>query len=164
MAWVNDLNGLIDTIVKENNIQKPRVVVGGDSGQGKFIFTLSIFDMEDLSRDFAGYSRAGKRRTLIISAVDDCDECHENLHQMVAALKLDEIAELDFILAGDLKFANLCFGVQAHGCLHNCVYCFGSKLLDGKKTFLKESTDCGGSASGKTTDVPQQQQLAPALK
>ena len=35
MAWVNDLNGLIDTIVKENNIQQPRVVVGGDSGEGQ---------------------------------------------------------------------------------------------------------------------------------
>ena len=138
LAWVNDLNGLIATIIKENNIKKPRVVVGGDSGQKKFIYTLSVFDMDDLSVDFAGYSRAGKRRTLIIAACDDLEECPENLHLITDHLKLDEMEYLDFILAGDLKFANLCFGLQTHQCLHPCVYCFGSKVLNGKKTTLVE--------------------------
>ena len=79
--------------------------------------------MDDLSVDFAGYSRAGKRRTLIIAACDDLEECPENLHLITDHLKLDEMEYLDFILAGDLKFANLCFGLQTHQCLHPCVYC-----------------------------------------
>ena len=110
MAWVSDLNGLISAIIEEENIQEARVVVGGDSGQGKFIFTLTVLDLANLGRDSAGYSRAGKRRTLVISAVDDCDENHENLQQIVEALKFDELEIIDIILAGDLKFANLCFG------------------------------------------------------
>ena len=62
LSWVTKLPELIKHIVEKNNIKEPRVVIGGDSGQGKFIFTLSIFDMSDLSRDFWGYSRAGRRR------------------------------------------------------------------------------------------------------
>ena len=110
LAWVKNLNGLIATIIKETNIQQPRVVVGGDSGQGKFIFTLTVLDMSDLGQDSGGYSRSSKRRTIVIAACDDCDESHENINQVVSHLKLDELEILDWILAGDLKFANVCFG------------------------------------------------------
>ena len=120
MAWVNNLNGLISAIIEEEDIQEARVVVGGDSGQGKFIFTLTVLDLANLGRDSAGYSRAGKRRTLVISAVDDCDENHENLQQIVEALKFDELEVIDIILAGDLKFANLCFGEFMISFFQNC--------------------------------------------
>ena len=110
LAWVKNLNGLIATIIKETNIQQPRVVVGGDSGQGKFISTLTVLDMSDLGQDSGGYSRSSKRRTIVIAACDDCDESHENINQVVSHLKLDELEILDWILAGDLKFANVCFG------------------------------------------------------
>ena len=109
LAWVKDLNGLISAIIKETNIQQPRVMVGGDSGQGKFIFTLTVLDMSDLGRDSGGYSRSSKKRTIVIAACDDCDESHKNINQIVSLLKLDEL-EILWILAGDLKFANLCFG------------------------------------------------------
>ena len=91
----------------ETNIQQPRVMVGGDSGQGKFIFTLTVLNMSDLGRDSGGYSRSSKKRTIVIAA---CDESHENINQIVSLLKLDELEILHWILAGDLKFANLCFG------------------------------------------------------
>ena len=107
LAWVKDLNGLISAIIKETNIQQPRVMVGGDSGQGKFIFTLTVLNMSDLGRDSGGYSRSSKKRTIVIAA---CDESHENINQIVSLLKLDELEILHWILAGDLKFANLCFG------------------------------------------------------
>ena len=35
---------------------------------------------------------------------------HKNINQIVSLLKLDELEILDWILAGDLKFANVCFG------------------------------------------------------
>ena len=138
LAWVKDLNGLISAIIKETNIQQPRVVVGGDSGQGKFIFTLSVLDMADLGKDCDGYSRSGKRRTLVIAASDDCNESHENINLILSHLKINELEILDWILTGDLKFANLCFGIQAHGCTHNCVYCDGSRWHNGKETTKAE--------------------------
>ena len=110
LAYVNDLNGLISAIIKETGIKRPRVVVGGDSGQGKFIFTLTVLDMDDLGKDSGGFSRAGKRRTLAVAACDECDESHENINQILDHLKLEELEILDWILAGDLKFANVCFG------------------------------------------------------
>ena len=110
LAWVKDLNGLISAIIKKTGIKNPRVVVGGDSGQGKFVFTLTVLDMDDLGKDDQGYSRAGKKRTLVIAACDDCDESHENINQILENLKLDELEIIDWILAGDLKFANVCFG------------------------------------------------------
>ena len=113
LAWVKKLPELIQTIIRENNIKNPRVAIGGDSGKGKFIFTLSVFDMDDLSKDFWGYSRAGRRRTLVIAAADDCDENHHNLNIIIDKLRLDELEQLDWILTGDQKFANLVFGVRA---------------------------------------------------
>ena len=139
LAWVKKLPELIQTIIRENNIKNPRVAIGGDSGKGKFIFTLSVFDMDDLSKDFWGYSRAGRRRTLVIAAADDCDENHHNLNIIIDKLKLDQLEELDWILTGDQKFANLVFGLQCHTCTHSCVYCEGCKRDEnGNKTRDKD--------------------------
>ena len=88
---------------------------------------MSIFDMSDLSRDFWGYSRAGRRRTLVIAASDEMEESHANINLVMEELKLWELQDLDWILTGDLKFANIVFGVQCHSCMHNCVYCEGCK-------------------------------------
>ena len=66
--------------------------------------------MADLGKDCDGYSRSGKRRTLVIAASDDCDESHENINLILSHLKIDELEIIDWILTGDLKFANLCFG------------------------------------------------------
>ena len=135
LSWVKKLPELIKEIIEKNNIKNPRVAIGGDSGKGKFIFTLSVFDMDDIARDFYGYSRAGRRRTLVIAAADDCDENHNNLNTIVNKLKLNELEELDWILTGDQKFANLMFGLQCHTCLHSCVYCEGCKCdQNGNKT------------------------------
>ena len=135
LAWVKKLPELIQHIIEKNNIKEPRVVIGGDSGQGKFIFTLSVFDMSDLSKDFWGYSRAGRRRTLVIAASDEMDENHYNINLVVSKLKLWELEDLDWILSGDQKFANICFGVQCHTCHHNCIYCEGCKMDEnGNKT------------------------------
>ena len=135
LAWCSKLKKLIEHIVEKNNIKVPRVVIGGDSGQHKFIFTLSIFDLSDLSRDFWGYSRAGRRRTLVIAASDEMEESHPNISMVAEKLKLSELEDIDWILTGDQKFANLVFGVQCHACSHNCVYCEGVKMDEnGNKT------------------------------
>ena len=135
LAWVKKLQELIQHIIKKNNIKEPRVVIGGDSGQHKFIFTLSIFDMSDLGRDFWGYSRAGRRRTLVIAASDEMDESYPNVKMVAEKLKLSELEDIDWILTGDQKFANTIFGVQCHSCTHNCVYCEGCKMdKNGNKT------------------------------
>ena len=95
--------------------------------------------MDDLSKDFWGYSRAGRRRTLVIAAADDCEETHHNLNLIIDKLQLDQLEELDWILTGDLKFANLVFGIQCHTCLHSCVYCEGCKRdQNGNKTRDKD--------------------------
>ena len=91
--------------------------------------------MSDLSRDFYGYSRAGRRRTLVIAASDEMEESHPNISMVAEKLKLSELEDLDWILTGDQKFANLVFGVQCHACSHNCVYCEGCKMDEnGNKT------------------------------
>ena len=127
LSWVKKLPELIQHIIEKNNIKEPRIAIGGDSGQGKFIFTLSVFDMSDLSRDFWGYSRAGRRRTLIIAASDEMNESYANIKMVAKELKLWQLEDIDWILTGDQKFANLIFGLQCHGCTHSCVYCEGAK-------------------------------------
>ena len=71
----------------------------------------------------------------MIAASDEMDENHFNINLVVSKLKLWELEDLDWILSGDQKFANICFGVQCHTCHHNCIYCEGCKMDEnGNKT------------------------------
>ena len=51
--------------------------------------------------------------------VPEIQELYSNVKQCIWALKLES---LSFVVASDLKMANIVAGIQSHGALHPCCY------------------------------------------
>ena len=118
---VKDVNHLISEIVARNSVEKPRVALGLDGGQGKFLVTLHVYDMSDLTHDYAGYSQGGRRRSLIIGACDGCTENRQNLDTLLQMIKLEEWQCPDlFQFFSDLKCAIIFFAIGGHGSYCSC--------------------------------------------
>jgi len=71
----------------------------------RLVFTLSVYDMENPGRDYAGYSQGGTRRTLVIGSADFCDELMANLDVFFGRLKLWTVEE-EMIIVADQKLVN----------------------------------------------------------
>ena len=78
-VMIKDVNHLVTKIVTRNNIKSHRIALGLDGGQGNFLVTLHVYDMDDLTHDYAGYSQGGRRRYLIIGASEGCTENRQNV-------------------------------------------------------------------------------------
>ena len=148
---LKNLNHFITTLIKEKGIRSPRIVIGGDGGNSKLIFTLQVFDEEDIeARDYCGYSLGGVRRSILIAGVDHCKEYRENLDKILEQLKIWKVehplqligdGKLKPMLAGiykqnlNINYYGLCvitfwyhlLGVGSPGSKHSCIYCTGHK-------------------------------------
>ena len=71
----------------------------------RLVFTLSVYDMANPGRDYAGYSQGGTRRTLVIGSADFCDELMANLDVFFGRLKLWTVEE-EMIIVADQKLVN----------------------------------------------------------
>ena len=71
----------------------------------RLVFTLSVYDMENPGRDYAGFSQGGTRRTLVIGSADFCDELMANLDVFFGRLKLWTVEE-EMIIVADQKLVN----------------------------------------------------------
>ena len=108
---LKNLNHFVTTLVREKGIRSPRVVIGGDGGNSKLIFTLQVYDEEDIeARDYCGYSLGGVRRSILIAGVDHCKEYRENLDMILETLKIWKV-EHPLQLIGDGKLKPMLAGV-----------------------------------------------------
>ena len=108
---LKNLNHFITSLVREKGIRSPKVVIGGDGGNSKLIFTLQVFDEEDLeAKDYCGYSLGGVRRSILIAGVDHCKEYRENLDMILEQLKIWKV-EHPLQLIGDGKLKPMLAGV-----------------------------------------------------
>ena len=138
IVLVKDLHQLIREFIVKNDIREPRIALGLDGGNHKFIVTLHVFDMSRLERaDIAGYSFGGRRKSLIIAACDNCVESRANLDTVLERLELNKL-EFPSNLSSDLKAANILFMIGSHTSYCPCLYCTGHKLVDKDQFFIKE--------------------------
>ena len=108
---LKNLNHFITTLIKEKGIRRPKVVIGGDGGNSKLIFTLQVFDEDDIeARDYCGYSLGGVRRSILIAGVDHCKEYRENLDKILEQLKIWKV-EHPLQIIGDGKLKPMLAGV-----------------------------------------------------
>ena len=108
---LKNLHHFITTLVQEKGIRRPKVVIGGDGGNSKLIFTLQVFDEEDLeARDYCGYSLGGVRRSILIAGVDHCKEYRDNLDMILDKLKIWKV-EHPLQVIGDGKLKPMLAGV-----------------------------------------------------
>ena len=129
LILVKDLHFIIREYVARFRLLDPRVCLGMDGGNGKFLVTLAMLDMANLGPDVCGYSRNGRRRALIIAAANRCKENKENLNKVLGRLFLVKL-EYPTIFPMDLLCANLVMGLGRHTSYCPCLYCEGYKLMD----------------------------------
>ena len=91
--------------------------------------TLHVYDMDDLTHDYAGYSQGGRQRSLIIRACEICTENRQNLDTLLRDIQLEEWQCPGlFQFCGDFKLANILFGIAPHGAYCCCYICESYKV------------------------------------
>ena len=135
VVLVKDLHYIIREYIARNHVTNPRVALGQDGGNEKYLVCLAIFDMDRLGVDICGYSSGGRRKTLVIAASNRCKELRPNMDAVLGPLCLVKL-EYRTILPSDLKAANLLMGIGPHTSLCPCIYCEASKVDDntGRRT------------------------------
>ena len=135
-----DIHHLVNTLAEKYEVSRPAPSLGMDGGNGKFIITLHLFDLDNPGRgDLCEYESGGRRRSLIVAAVDGCTENSHNVDLVLHKLDLENLEHEESIFAGDQKCGNLVFKIGSHGSLCSCLYCTGCKIHDdtGKDTTEK---------------------------
>ena len=110
IAKIDDINDVVQKIIKINGYTRAIVVTGADGGQNKIITTTSVFDLDNLE---------GGHVTIISSAADYVPETRYNVELMLKDLSLSELQfDLNFVV--DLKLANVIAGKYFHE-FHFCL-------------------------------------------
>ena len=129
LVLVKDIHHVIREYIARKLISRPRVAIGQDGGNNKYLVTLAIFDMDKLGPDLCGYSSGGRRRSLIIAACNRLRESRTNIDRVLDRLMLVKL-EYHTILPCDLKCANILMALSTHTSLCPCLYCEAFKVSD----------------------------------
>ena len=134
---VKDLHYIIREYIRRFGIISPRICLGMDGGNFKFLVTLAILDMANLGPDICSFSRNGRRRSLIVAAVNRCKETKKNLTKVLDKLFLVKL-EFPTVFPMDLLCANLFMGLGRHSSYCPCLYCEGYKLKEDMVTWTTD--------------------------
>ena len=123
---VNDLKSFIDHVMEQRNycLEDTLVKVGIDGGQGFFKICLNLISRRGSQSCARSNSKAdsGVKGLFVLCIVPNMPESFVNIESC-----LDEVSLLshgiEFVLATDLKVANILSGIQSHGASHPCCYC-----------------------------------------
>ena len=139
VSFVKDHAAFRDWIIQGRGIQDPKVTWSFDSGQGKFVVCMNIFDMAAPAEpNKNGHKPSGCRLTLPVLQCDlgrRLPESHYNvkkLMQLITPFPEDP----EFSLTGDKKGVNISTGIVSVNGTFHCSYCKGFKVsaLTGKPT------------------------------
>ena len=139
VSYIKDREQFRDWIIQGRGIQDPKVTWSFDSGQGKFVVCMNIFDMAAPAEpNKNGHKPSGCRLTLPVLQCDlgrRLPESHYNvkkLMQLITPFPEDP----EFSLTGDKKGVNISTGIVSVNGTFHCSYCKGFKVsaLTGKPT------------------------------
>ena len=137
VVLVKDLHVIIREYIRRFGIVSPRICLGMDGGNGKFLVTLAMLDMASLGPDICSFSRNGRRRSLIVAASNRCKETKKNLTNVLDRLFLVKL-EYPTVFPMDLLCGNLFMGIGRHTSYCPCLYCEGYKLAEDLVTWTTE--------------------------
>ena len=137
VVLVKDLHYIIREYIRRFGIVSPQICLGMDGGNFKFLVTLAILDMANLGPDICSFSRNGRRRSLIVAAVNRCKETKKNLTKVLDKLFLVKL-EFPTVFPMDLLCANLFMGLGRHSSYCPCLYCEGYKLKEDMVTWTTD--------------------------
>ena len=107
---MESLADVVDEIIKRRNIVNALAAVSMDSGKGKEVAALAVFDLDsqDPLTD-CGLSAGGRRAMYLVAAAQEVPERKDIIHFFCTEMKIWEI-RCRLILIGDNKIINTIFG------------------------------------------------------
>ena len=131
-----DVKGLIEFLAERRDSEvNPMVKIGMDGGGGSLKICMNIIQKRDYSaekRQTEGAKKfldSGVKKLMIIAIAFDVQELYGNVELLLNSLNLEQV---NFVLATDMKLANIVAGLQSHASKHPCVYCEGMAPWDTK--------------------------------
>ena len=140
VSFVKDRAAFRDWVIKGRGIVSPKVTWSMDSGQGKFLVCMNIFDEEapEAPANNNGHKPSGCRLTLPVLQCDLGRRIPESYANVKKLMKLITPFPYDpeFSLTGDKKGVNISTGIVSVNGTFHCSYCKGFKVsaLTGKPT------------------------------
>ena len=139
----NDLNKLIDDIIRERNLSEKDVLVriGIDEGGGFLKICLPVFQL----KRYTSYGRrilnerfndSGVKNLIILAIVPDIQENYANLKRLWLEAGIDKIAR-SYTITAYLKLCNIFLGMMSHSSTHPCCWCDVKNTGLGKKVQLR---------------------------
>ena len=128
VVLIDDLHGMLDEVFAARNIQlnEPDILfkIGIDGGQGFFKVCLNVITEQDNFTCISASKEGSVKGLFILAIVPEIEEIYRNVQ--ICLDNIDGIEDLPYIVATDLKIANILCGLQSHGSQHPCCYCEGT--------------------------------------
>ena len=132
VSFVKDRAAFRDWVIKGRGIVSPKVTWSMDSGQGKFVVCMNIFDEEapEAPANNNGHKPSGCRLTLPVLQCDLGRHIPESYANVKKLMKLITPFPYDpeFSLTGDKKGVNISTGIVSVNGTFHCSYCKGFKV------------------------------------
>ena len=134
VATCRDLNGLVEKVIQERNINEERMLIkiGLDGGGGFMKICLSIFKINDdptsnitpksNKRLRKRFKNSSVKKVFIIGVVPDIQENCINVKRLWLECGIDAVSR-PFTIATDLKLCNILLGLMSHSSSHPCCWC-----------------------------------------
>ena len=135
ICYSKDLPGFKEFVKESRNYtNEPDLKVGIDGGGGSFKVTLNMTEKKQQTADDVKsppkkrtakhikkrHKDSGVKKLFIIAIVEGILETYDNVKSILKLLGLENI---DFVIATDLKLANILLGLSNHASRHRCPYC-----------------------------------------
>ena len=118
---VKDVNEHFDWIVEQRGMDKSKakfkIYIDGGGGSCKVM---------DTSVEQPGNRLSGVNRVLVLAYVENIQETHLNIRQILELLNLKDAK---YKICGDLKIINIILGLSGHGGKFSCAFCYGECTL-----------------------------------
>ena len=118
---VKDVNEHFDWIVEQRGMDKSKakfkIYIDGGGGSCKVM---------DTSVEQPGNRLSGVNRVLVLAYVENIQETHLNIRQILELLNLKDAK---YKICGDLKIINIILGLSGHGGKFSCAFCYGECIL-----------------------------------
>ena len=132
IVYCNDVERLVEKITScreyDDCSEIVRFKYGLDGGGEFFKVCLSVFPESEIEGTFKGKlidkhrAATGVKKLIILALVPKLQETYSNVKTVLDFLEIDQLDD-EYTYAVDMKLANICGGLQAHGASYPCLYC-----------------------------------------
>ena len=150
VCYCKDISGFTEYVKEERDIEGDiDIKIGIDGGGGSFKVTKNAIEKKQQNANADDlksppkkrtakhqkkrYKDSGVKKLFIICIVEGILETYDNVKTILNLVKIDKI---DFVIATDLKLANILLGLSSHSSKFRCPYCnipFGDFHLPHRK-------------------------------